>query len=245
MDISSYSYIGDNLAAVRERLAAAAARSGNAVPRLIAVTKSASDDEVRALLRFGVDAIAENRPQLFTARAALIDEVRDALLAEGRTMDTEIHLIGNLQTNKVKYVVGRAATIQSLDSERLAAEIHRMAEKRGVIAPVLLEVNSGREAQKGGLMPEEVRPFAERMRAYPALSVMGLMTMGPDFENPEDYRPCFCLVRELARELSAAGLLPPAPILSMGMSGSYEIAAEEGATHVRVGRSLFHRKDGE
>ena len=244
MESMPFSYIEKNLATVRERLAAAAARGGYPVPQLIAVTKSATDDEVRALLRFGVDAIAENRPQLFTARAALIDEVREALLAEGRTLSTEIHLIGNLQTNKVKYVVGRAATIQSLDGEKLALEIARIAEKRGVVAPVLLEVNSGREAQKGGLLPEEVRPFAERLAEMPSISVCGLMTMGPDFENPEDYRPCFRLVRDLAAELSRDGLLPAAPILSMGMSGSYEVAAEEGATHVRVGRSLFLREEG-
>ena len=243
MESTSFSYIEKNLTAVKARLLAAAERGGYPVPQLIAVTKSASDDEVRALLRFGVDAIAENRPQLFTARAAIIDEVREEMAAEGKALSTEIHLIGNLQTNKVKYVVGRAATIQSLDSEKLAAEIARIAEKRGVIAPVLLEVNSGREAQKGGLMPEEVRPFAERLASIPSLSVLGLMTMGPDFENPEDYRPCFRLVRDLAAELSRDGLLPASPILSMGMSGSYEVAAEEGATHVRVGRSLFLREE--
>ena len=243
MDHTSYGYIEKNLGSVRECLAAAAARGGCAVPRLIAVTKSASDDEVRALLRFGVDAIAENRPQLFTARAAIIDEMREALRAEGRELDTEIHLIGTLQTNKVKYVVGRAATIQSLDSDKLAAEIARIAEKRGVVVPVLIEVNSGREPQKCGVMPEDVRAFAERLRALPSLSVAGLMTMGPDFDNAEDYRPCFRLVRRLAAELTADGLLPSAPILSMGMSDSYEIAAEEGATHVRVGRSLFRRKE--
>ena len=236
MDItlSDFKYIAENLADVRARLAAAAQRAGRPTPTLIAVTKSATDDEVRALLTFGVDAIAENRPQMFTARAALCDEV-------GAT--GEIHLIGNLQTNKVKYVVGRAAMIQSLDSIRLADEIERIAARREVCVPVLIEVNSGREEAKGGLLPEEVPAFAEALAAYPHLLVRGLMTMGPDCEDPEDYRPYFRLVRELAEELSAKGLLPHSPALSMGMSGSYEVATEEGATHVRVGRTLFAKKD--
>ncbi|MBQ2718850.1 MAG: YggS family pyridoxal phosphate-dependent enzyme [Clostridia bacterium] len=228
-----YAYIERNLRNVRARLAAAAARAGRPVPRLIAVTKSADDGEVRALLGLGIDAIAENRPQLFSARAALIDEA---------DTDTEIHLIGHLQTNKAKTVVGRAALIQSLDSERLAAELQKQAERHGLTVPVLIEVNSGREEAKGGLLPEEVDAFAAALRAYPAITPLGLMTMGPDCEDPEDYRPYFRLVREAAERLSAAGLLPPSPLLSMGMSTSYEVAAEEGATHVRVGRTLF-RKD--
>lgn len=231
---SEYAYIQKNLDTVRAWLSAAAARGGNPVPRLIAVTKSATDDEVRALLAFGIDAIAENRPQLFTARAALIDEAG---------ADTEIHLIGHLQTNKVKTVIERAALIQSLDSERLAAEIQKQAERRGITVRVLIEVNSGREEAKGGVLPEEIDTFAEALRAYPNLVPVGLMTMGPDCEDPEDYRPYFRLVREAAERLSAAKLLPEAPLLSMGMSTSYEVAAEEGATHVRVGRTLFHKEN--
>ena len=238
-DLSAYRYIADNLAAVRERLAAAALRGGYPVPKLIAVTKSASDDEVRALLELGVGAIAENRAQLFRERADIIDA---RPRREGEA-PPEIHLIGSLQTNKVKYVVGRAATVQSLDSQRLAEALEAQAVKRGVTVPVLIEVNSGREAQKGGLMPEEVTAFAESLREYPHLLPLGLMTMGPDCEEPEGYRPYFRLVRELAESLSERALLPAHPYLSMGMSGSYEIAAEEGATHVRVGRTLFVRHE--
>ena len=240
-ELSEYRYIEKNLAAVRLRLAAAAARGGHPVPKLIAVTKSATDDEVRALLALGIEAIAENRAQLFRARADIIDALA---LSSGETRP-EIHLIGSLQTNKVKYVVGRAATVQSLDSARLAEALEAQAEKRGVTLPVLIEVNSGREEQKGGLMPEEVTAFAEGLRCYPHLLPLGLMTMGPDCEEPEGYRPYFRLVRELAEELTARGLLPEHPALSMGMSGSYEIAAEEGATHVRVGRTLFDRHEAD
>ncbi len=238
-DLSEFTYIAENLAAVRERLAAAAARGGYPVPKLIAVTKSATDDEVRALLALGAEAIAENRAQLFRARADIIDALPRR---EGQT-PPEIHLIGSLQTNKVKYVVGRAATVQSLDSQRLAEALEAQAAKCGVTVPVLIEVNSGREEQKGGLLPEEVEAFAETLRKYPHLTPLGLMTMGPDCEESEDYRPYFRLVRELAEVLSSRGLLPEQPTLSMGMSGSYEIAAEEGATHVRIGRTLFDRHE--
>ena len=230
--LSEYTYIKENLARVRARLEAAAAKAGRPTPTLIAVTKSATDDEVRALLAFGISAIAENRPQLF--------EVRRALIAE-ENYPTEIHLIGHLQTNKVKTVVGEAALIQSLDSLRLAAEIETRAAAKGVTVPVLIEVNSGREEAKGGLLPEEIDAFAAALSDYPHLAPAGLMTMGPDCEDPEEYRPYFTLVREAAERLSAKGLLPASPILSMGMSDSYEVAAEEGATHVRVGRTLFKK----
>lgn len=236
---SSYDYIKRNLERVRARLAAAALHAGVPVPRLVAVTKSASDDEVRALLALGVDAIAENRPQLFRTRAAIQDEMREADPA----VSGEIHLIGHLQANKIKYVLGRAALIQSLDSLRLAEELERAAAARGVTVPVLLEVNSGRESEKGGFLPEEVPAFARELCRLPHIVPKGLMTMGPNLPTPEEYRPYFRLVRKLACELSSDGLLPPVPTLSMGMSDSYEVAAEEGATIVRVGRTLFWKDE--
>lgn len=233
--MDEFRYIEENLRAVRENLRAAAKRAGRPVPALVAVTKSATDDEVRALLGFGVGAIAENRPQLFTARYALAKEVAPA---------TDVHLIGTLQTNKVKYVLGKAALIQSLDSDKLALEIEKQAEKKDLTVPVLLEINSGREEAKGGVLPEEVPAFAARVHALPHLSLVGVMTMGPDCEDPEEYRPYFRLTRELLDRLTADGLIrTDTPVLSMGMSGSYAVAAEEGATMVRVGRTLF-RKTG-
>ncbi len=228
-----FSHLQDNLAAVRERLAAAARRGGYPTPRLMAVTKSADDEAVRALLALDIEAIGENRPQLFCARYDLAAEAGSA---------AEVHLIGTLQTNKVKYVADKAALIHSLDSDKLAAEIDRQGEKKGRRVPVLIEVNSGREPAKGGVLPEEVLAFAERVAKLSHLSLRGLMTMGPDCEDPADYRPYFRLTRELLSELTARGLLDTdAPVLSMGMSNSYEIAAEEGATIVRVGRQIFRK----
>ncbi len=230
---NAYGYIKENLARVRANLEAAAKRGGNRVPKLLAVTKSATDDEVRALLSFGVEAIGENRAQLFKTRLEIVREMKK---------EAEVHLIGSLQTNKVKYVVGSASLIQSLDSEKLAAEIERLGEKRGVTVPVLIEVNSGREEKKGGLLPEEVLPFAHSLRALPHVAPVGLMTMGPDCDDPEDYRPYFRLTRALLEQASEEGLFATEePILSMGMSTSYEVAAEEGATLVRVGRTLFEK----
>ncbi len=232
---NTYDYIEENLARVRSNLEAAAKRGGNKTPKLLAVTKSATDEEVRALLSFGVEAIGENRAQLFKERLSIVCEMQK---------DTEVHLIGSLQTNKVKYVVGSASLVQSLDSEKLAAEIERLGEKRGVTVPVLIEVNSGREEAKGGLMPEEVLPFIRSLRALPHVAPVGLMTMGPDCDDPEDYRPYFRLTRALWEEARQEGLFAAEePILSMGMSHSYEVAAEEGSTLVRVGRTLFEKKN--
>ncbi len=235
-----FSYISDNLAAIRSRLSAAAERKGHKLPRLIAVTKSASDEEVEALLSLGIDAIAENRPQMFAAREEILLRARGERAAHGKPpLATEIHLIGHLQTNKAKLVVGRAACIQSLDSMRLAEEIEKQAAAKGILQPVLIEINSGCEPQKGGILPGEAEAFAEALTGLSHLRVMGLMTIGPVLESTEEYRPYFRATRLLAEGLAARGLLPEQPTLSMGMSDSFEVAAEEGATEVRVGRSLF------
>lgn len=242
--MSDFSYIARNLAAVKARLLAASQQSGHPVPRLIAVTKSASDDEVKALLGLGVDAIAENRPQMFAAREAILARVNAEREVRGEVpLATELHLIGHLQTNKAKLVVGRAATIQSLDSERLATELERQAAARGTVQPVLIEINSAREPQKGGILPEEAEAFAEWLKDLPHLSVGGLMTIGPVLDTEEGYRPYFKATRALALTLAGRGLLPAYPTLSMGMSDSFGVAAEEGATEVRVGRTLFSRNE--
>lgn len=229
-------YIARNLARIRAELSAIAARTGIAPPAIVAVTKSASDEEVLALASLHGGAIAENRVPLFRAR-------RELLLAAG--YETPIHLIGSLQTNKVKYIAADAAIIESLDSLKLAAEIERQGAKIGRKIPVLIEVNSGREAAKGGLLPEEVLAFHEELvKSYPHVAVAGLMTMGPACEQEEDYRPYFTETRALFEEIRAKGGFVGDGVLSMGMSDSYRIAAALGATQVRIGRALF-RKDTE
>ncbi len=231
-------YIRANLAAVEADLSAIAARTGRPKATLVAVTKSASDAEVLALCRAGVTAIAENRVPLYRAR-------RELLAAQGLSLP--LHLIGSLQTNKVKYIAEDVALVQSLDSLHLADVLEQYAARYDRRLPVLCEVNSGREENKGGLMPEEVMPFLARLRQgeHPHLQVAGLMTMGPVCENEEALRPYFRQTRVLYEAcLRDGAFAAEAPILSMGMSGSYRVAAEEGATMVRVGRRLFFHPPG-
>ncbi len=231
--MEEYAYIRRNLEEAQAILARAAA--GRKPPTLVAVTKSASDDEVLGLAALGIGAIAENRAQNFRAR-------RELLAANG--YDLPVHLIGSLQTNKVKYVVADAATIQSLDSLRLAAEIERQAAKVNRTVPVLIEVNSACEEAKGGILPEDVLPIHAALTggAYPHIAVCGLMTMGPDLPDEEGYRPYFRLTHQLFETIRAAGGFVGEGILSMGMSDSLRVATEEGATMVRIGRRLFKKE---
>ena len=230
--MEDFAYIRRNLGAVRDELKEAAERTARPTPTLVAVTKSAGDDEVLALCALGGVEIAENRVPCFRAR-------RELLTANG--YDVPLHLIGSLQTNKVKYIVRDAATVQSLDSLRLAAEMEKQAAKADCVLRVLIEVNSGEEANKGGVLPEDVLPIHAALTggAYPHLAVAGLMTMGPVLEREEEYRPYFRLTRALFDEIKANGGFCGEGILSMGMSDSFRVAAEEGATMVRVGRRLF------
>ena len=231
--MNQFSYIERNLRAVQKELAEAAARGGYPVPELVAVTKSALPEEVLALSRLGISCMAENRVQLLRERREL--------LGEAQAFD----LIGSLQTNKVKYIVGEVRLVQSLDSLRLAAELDRVAKKRGVTVSCLVEINSAREEAKGGLLPEEAEGFFASLSDYPAVRAVGLMTMGPASREPEALRKCFRETRARFLSLKERGAFwGDDPILSMGMSESFAIAAEEGATMVRVGRALF-RQDHE
>lgn len=230
--MEKYAYIRRNLEEAQAILARAAGE--RKPPVLVAVTKSATDEEVLALAALGIGAIAENRAQNFRAR-------RELLATNG--YDLPVHLIGSLQTNKVKYVVADAATIQSVDSLRLAAEIERQAAKINRVVPVLIEVNSACEEAKGGILPEDVLPIHAALTggAYPHIAVCGLMTMGPDLPDEEGYRPYFRLTYQLFEAIRAAGGFVGEGILSMGMSDSLRVATEEGATMVRIGRRLFKK----
>jgi len=228
--LQAYQYIGDNLSRIRESCASVALRMGITPPELVAVTKSASNEEVCALVRsFGQSQIAENRTSLFCERYDLFEDEERPVM----------HLIGQLQTNKVKYIAGKAALIHSLDSERLAAEIEKQAAKRDIVMRVLIEINSAREEAKGGIMPEDAERFAEAVAAYPHISLCGVMTMGPVLADSREYRPYFRETASIFRSLADKKYFAETPILSMGMSGSYEVAIEEGATMIRVGRGLF------
>lgn len=199
---------------------------------LVAAAKSRTPAEIIEAVEAGVKIVGEN---YFQEAEAVFELV-------GRRV--KWHFIGHLQRNKVKRAVQLFDMIETVDSVRLAVEIDKRSAEIGKVMPVLIEVNSGREPQKSGVLPEEVEDLVRKISAtYASLNhikVMGLMTMGPRFGNPEDARPYF---KETKRAFDAiSGLnLPNVQMkyLSMGMSNSYKIAIEEGANMVRIGTEIF------
>lgn len=224
-----FEYIKNNLDALRSEIKELSAKYGNEVT-LVCVTKSGSDEELCALAEYGASDIGENRPQELKRRGELLAE-------SGYT--PALHEIGNLQRNKVKMIAEKVALIHSLDSYELALEIDKRACEFGRIIPVLIEVNSAEEEQKGGILPEDAEEFCKKISALEGISVRGLMTMGPVCEEPEEIRPYFRRTRLLFDKMKARGCFEGDGILSMGMSDSYRVAIEEGSTLVRVGRRLF------
>lgn len=226
--MENFDYIMRNYEALRDEISAYEKKFDKEIT-LVAVTKSATDEEVLALAKCGITDIGENRPQQLLARGELLRQNGYA---------PRLHEIGNLQKNKVRTIVDTVSLIHSLDSEALACEINRRAETAGKKIPVLIEINSAREEQKGGVIPEDAEALIRSLEKYEHIIPSGLMTMGPVCEG-EEIRPYFRLTKKLFDELSEKGLLGNKPILSMGMSDSYKIAIEEGADIVRVGRRLF------
>ena len=229
--MNDLSYVNKNLSEVKAEIQRVSLAAGRNEPTLIAVTKSATDEEVLELARLGVRAIGENRSSLFTARYELL---------HGEYPTMEFNFIGHLQSNKVKYIADKVTMIHSLDRIELAKEINRQAEKRGIKIPVLIEINSGREEAKSGVMPEDALDFFSQLSQFEHLSIQGVMTMGPDCDTEEEYRPYFKETYGIYDKIrSMGGFDTDTPTLSMGMSDSYRVAIEEGSTAVRVGRRLF------
>ncbi|MCL6456778.1 MAG: YggS family pyridoxal phosphate-dependent enzyme [Gorillibacterium sp.] len=222
--------IGERVSQVEERVLAACVRSGRAREdvTIIAVTKYVSVQEAAAVIKAGLTDIGENRWQ--NAR-----EKWEAL-----EIQAEWHFIGHLQTNKVKDVIGRFSFIHSLDKLTLAEEISRKAVSLDTVVNVFIQLNVSGEVSKNGMKPEALIPFAEQIRDLPGIRIAGLMTMAPYEAVPEETRPVFRRLRELRDELNATNIYPyRIDGLSMGMSGDFEIAIEEGATFVRLGSILF------
>ena len=228
--MSSFDYIRSNYINLLEEIESLGKNVGREIT-LVAVTKSGSDEELLALAHAGVSDIGENRPGELQRRGEL-------LMKAGYM--PRLHEIGNLQRNKVKLIIGEVDLIHSLDSLSLAEEIEKQAKKIGRKVRVLVEINSAREEQKGGIMPEEAEDFTLKLKELPHIEVAGLMTMGPVCADPEDIRPYFRETKEIFDRLNRKRLFTEG-ILSMGMSDSYKVAIEEGATLVRVGRKLFNR----
>lgn len=219
--------IAENLAEVRDRIARACARVGRdkASVQLIAVSKQKPIDDVRAALAAGQRAFGENYAQELEEKAAALG-----------TALPEWHFLGALQTNKVKLVVGRAVLVHAVDRPSLVRELAKRAAALGRVQRVLLEVNVGAEEQKGGCAVEALPGLVRAVAAEPALACDGLMCIPPAEGDPRRH---FQALRALRDRLRDAGALGARAELSMGMSGDYEAAIEEGATMVRVGSAIF------
>jgi len=225
-------YIKRNYDALTDEVREISERVGASMPKIVAVTKSGSDEELIELVRCGASAIGENRPGELRRRYEL-------LMANG--LFPEMHEIGTLQSNKVKLVADIAALVHSLSTESTLREISKRAVAMGRKIPVLIEINSGEEPQKDGVMPSDARAFLEKCLATEGIEVKGLMTMGPNLDTGEELRPYFRRTKELFDALSSEYGFGEGPILSMGMSDSYGVAIEEGSTLIRVGRRLFKK----
>lgn len=232
-----FSYLDRNVSACRDALTSACERVGRDPHgvTLMAAIKSAEADEINYIHEvLGVHHVGENRVQQLLSRY-------EQLHREGMT----IHFIGTLQTNKVKYIIDKVDMIQSVDSQKLADEIQKQAQKIERVMDILIEINAGEEQNKSGVMPSDAEGLAMLVTsgAYPHLRLRGFMTMAPRCDSDDIYRMHFANIRAISQDIWSR--LPYAQedmVLSMGMSESYIPAAMEGATLVRVGRGLFHKE---
>ena len=222
--------ITENYRYVRGRIDEACRRAGRNPQdvTLIAVSKTRPVSMIEELLPEGVLDFGENKPQELKEKYELLPK------------NLRFHMIGHLQRNKVKYIIERACMIHSVDSLRLAETIQEEAAKHDRIMPVLVEINIAQEESKFGLTAGETANFVREIAKFPNLCVKGLMTIAPFVENPEDNRVHFRNLYNLFIDIKAGNIdNVDMCILSMGMTNDYEVAVEEGATHVRVGTGIF------
>lgn len=238
--------LSDNVKRVRDRIGAACAKAGRPIDSvmLVAVTKTIEVDIVRQGLELGLTELGESRVQELCKRASMIEEYRSRRsLVGGRESappSPNWHMIGHLQRNKVKTVLPWCRIVHSVDSLRLADEISRVSTSLKRTTDVLVQVNVSEEKTKFGVVVGATSYLIQDIRQMPSIRVVGLMTMAPESADAEDARPHFARLRELFEEIAtehAAG--PEFRHLSMGMSGDYETAIEEGATMVRLGHALY------
>ena len=220
----------DQLQEVEKRIQAACDRAGRKREEvtLIAVSKTKPVETLQEAYDLGVRIFGENKVQELTAKY------------EALPKDIHWHMIGHLQTNKVKYIIDKAELIHSVDSLKLAETIEKEAAKHDLIADILVEVNGAEEESKFGMKMEEVIPFVEKVSAFPHVRVRGLMTIAPFVEDPEENRSIFADLHKLYIDIKKKNHdNDTVSVLSMGMTNDYEVAIEEGATMVRVGTGIF------
>ena len=226
--------LSDNLSEVQKRIERAARRAGRNPDeiKLIAVSKTKPVEMIREIYAAGIRDFGENKVQEITAKSPVLPE------------DINWHMIGHLQRNKVKQVIDKACLIHSVDSMRLAHQISEDAVKKGITVPILLEVNIAGEESKYGFTAEETSQILPDIAALPGITVKGLMTSAPFVENPEENRQYFRLMKQLCVDLKAQNIdNTDMDYLSMGMTNDFEVAVEEGATHVRVGTAIFGERE--
>ena len=222
--------VKNNLETINEKIKKAALKV-NRNPeeiKLVAVTKTATIEQIKEAISTGVNIIGENKVQEAKEKYQIL------------TTDIEWHLVGHLQTNKVKYAIEIFDLIHSVDGIKLAKEIDRRSLQFGMITNVLVEVNVSGEETKYGIKPEEVEPFLKGISEFSRIRVRGLMTIAPIVEDKEEVRLYFRKLRELSKEIKKKNIKNiRMDYLSMGMTEDFEVAIEEGANMVRIGRGIF------
>ena len=222
--------IKENVAEVEARIQAACERAGRRREEvtLIAVSKTKPVRDIYEVMETGIKNFGENKVQEMCDKMEMIQQ------------PLNWHMIGHLQRNKVKYIVDKATLIHSVDSLRLAQQISQEAQKKSVESNILIEVNVAEEESKFGLSTAEVIQMVEEISKLPSVHIKGLMTVAPFTDNPEENRPYFRNLKQLAVDIAEKNIdNVTMSVLSMGMTGDYEVAIEEGATMVRVGTGIF------
>ena len=223
--------IAENLAEIRARIEAAAARAGRSPDevRIVAAAKSQGQNRIEEAIAAGISIIGHNYLQ--EAERETSDKIRDHV---------KLHMIGHLQRNKAGKAMDLFDMVETVDDVRLAAALNNRASQAGKVIDVMIQVNLAAEPQKSGIPEDQVEAMVEAIGGLEFLRLKGLMTMPPFFDDPDRARPYFARLRELRDKLISKGILSlEMNELSMGMTGDFEVAVEEGATLVRIGTALF------
>ena len=226
--------VKENLAEVEKKVLAACERAGRDPKKvtLIAVSKTKPIEMIEEAIEYGKKEFGENKAQ----------EMKQKY--EALPKDIIWHFIGHLQTNKVKYVVGRASLIHSVDSLHLAEAIEKESAKKDLVTDILVEVNVAGEKSKFGLNTDETEELVRNIAKLPHIRIRGLMTIAPYVDDPEENRHIFRSLKELSVDIQSKNIDNVLmDILSLGITNDYEVAIEEGATHVRVGTGIFGERD--
>ena len=226
--------IGENISIVREKIREACKRAGRSEQEitLINVSKTKPNEDIIEAYNAGERCFGENKVQ----------ELRDKI--EALPEDISWHMIGHLQRNKIKYIAGKVELIHSVDTYRLAEAINIESKKRGIVSSILLEVNAAEEISKFGVKPDETLQLAEEISGLDSVKIMGLMTIAPYVVESEENRRFFNKIRELSIDISNKNIHNVSmSVLSMGMTGDYQVAIEEGATIVRIGNGIFGERN--